>query len=94
MTFDNNVPTKFPKISPRGPSGELLLASERAKASFDVDRLTRFMYTEEWLDKMDKVLKVMESEPAFDKSRRYFMGREEKIKVALLKDKRFLEIVK
>jgi acyl-CoA oxidase len=52
------------------------------------------MYTEEWLDKMDKVLKVMESEPAFDKSRRYFMGREEKIKVALLKDKRFLEIVK
>ncbi|KAI8886274.1 acyl-CoA oxidase [Backusella circina FSU 941] len=94
MTFDNNVPTKFPKLSPKGPSGELLLASERAKASFDVQRLTRFMYTEEWLEKMNKVLKVMESEPAFDKSRRYFTGREEKIKIALKKDSRFLQVVK
>lgn len=94
MTFDNNVPTKFPKLAPKGPSGELFLANERAKGTFDVNELAKFMYTEEWLQKMYKVLEVMESEPAFDKTNRYYLSREDKISSSLWKDKRLIEVVK
>ncbi|KAG2207649.1 hypothetical protein INT46_005060 [Mucor plumbeus] len=94
MTFDNNVPTKFPKLAPKGPSGELFLANERAKGTFDVNELAKFMYTEEWLQKMYKVLEVMESEPAFDKTNRYYLSRKDKISSSLWKDKRLIEVVK
>ncbi|GAN05440.1 acyloxidase [Mucor ambiguus] len=94
MTFDNNVATKFPKLAPKGPSGELFLANERAKGTFDVNELAKFMYTEEWLQKMHKVLEVMESEPAFDKTNRYYMSRKDKISTSLWKDKRLIEVVK
>lgn len=94
MTFDNNVPTKFPNLAPKGPSGELFLANERAKGSFDVNELSKFMYTEEWLQKMNKVLEVLESEPAFDKTHRYYMNRKEKISSSLWKDRRIIEVAK
>lgn len=94
MTFDNNVATKFPKLAPKGPSGELFLANERAKGTFDVNELAKFMYTEEWLQKMHKVLEVMESEPAFDKTNRYYMSRKDKISTSLWKDKRIIEVAK
>jgi acyl-CoA oxidase len=94
MSFDNNVPTKFPNLPPKGPSGELFLANERAKGTFDVNELSKFMYSEEWLQKMNKVLEVLESEPAFDKTNRYFMSRKDKIASSLWKDKRLVEVVK
>lgn len=94
MSFNNNIPTTFPNVPPRGPSGELLLAAERAKAAFDVQKLSEYMYTPEWLDKMNKVLKVLESEPAFDKADRYYQSREDKIASGLRKDKRLVELVK
>lgn len=94
MSFDNNVATKFPKLAPKGPSGELLLASERAKGSFNVNELSKFMYTEDWLQRMYKVLEVLENEPAFDKSDRYYLSREDKITSSLWKDKRIVELVR
>ncbi|KAI8088712.1 acyl-CoA dehydrogenase/oxidase C-terminal [Halteromyces radiatus] len=94
MSFDNNIPTKFPKLEPRGPAGELLLASERAKASFDVKELSKFMYGEQWLAKMDKVLNVISNEPAFDKTGRYYESRQERVANGFKKDKRLIELVK
>jgi acyl-CoA oxidase len=94
MSFDNNVPTKFPKLAPKGPSGELFLANERAKGTFDVNELSKFMYTEEWLQRMNKVLEVMENDPAFDKTDRYYLSRKDKIANSLYKDKRLIEVVK
>lgn len=92
MTFNNNVATKFPNLKPRGPGGEALLEAERAKTSFDVKALSKFMYTEEWLDKMNRVLQVVENEPAFDKTNRYHQSRTEKITTGLWKDKRMAEL--
>lgn len=94
MSFDNNVPTKFPKLAPKSPSGELLLASERAQGSFDVNELSKFMYTDDWLQRMYKVLAVLENEPAFDKTDRYYLSRKDKITSSLWKDNRLVELVK
>ncbi|KAI9274257.1 acyl-CoA dehydrogenase/oxidase C-terminal [Sporodiniella umbellata] len=92
MSFDNNVPTKFPQLAPKEPSGELFLANERAKSTFDVNELSKFMYTEKWLQKMNRVLQVLESEPAFDKKGRYYQSREDKVNTSLWKDKRIIEV--
>ncbi|KAL0078780.1 acyl-CoA dehydrogenase/oxidase C-terminal [Phycomyces blakesleeanus] len=92
--MSNNIPTRFPDLAPKGPSGELLLAAERAKTSFDVKDLSRFMYTKKWLDKMTQITEVLESEPAFDKTNRYYQSREEKISTSLWKDRRLTELVK
>jgi acyl-CoA oxidase len=94
MTFQNNVSTKFPNLKPRGPGGATLLAAERAKTSFDVNSLSKFMYTEEWLNNMNKVLKVIENEPAFDKSTRYYQSRADKISTGLWKDRRMAELAR
>lgn len=94
MTFDNNIPTKFPDLEPRGPSGELLLAQERAQASFDVKQLSNFMYGEKWLNKMNNVLEIISKEPAFDKTGRYYESREERVSNGFKKDKRLVELVK
>ncbi|KAI8391735.1 acyl-CoA dehydrogenase/oxidase C-terminal [Radiomyces spectabilis] len=94
MSFDNNVPTKFPALAPKAPSGDLLLAHERAKAQFNVDELSKFMYTEEWLNKMHKVLKVLETEPAFDKTNRYYESRQQRVGSAYMKDKRLIELIR
>ncbi|KAG2194869.1 hypothetical protein INT47_002663 [Mucor saturninus] len=94
MSFDNNVATKFPKLAPKSPSGELLLASERAQGSFDVNELSKFMYTDDWLQRMYKVLAVLENEPAFDKTDRYYLSRKDKITSSLWKDSRLVELVK
>ncbi|CDH48764.1 acyl-oxidase [Lichtheimia corymbifera JMRC:FSU:9682] len=93
-SFNNNIPTKFPAVGPAAPNGDLLLANERAKASFDVKEMSKFMYTEEYLNKMYKVLEVLESEPAFDKSNRYHESRPEKIASSLWKDKRLVDLQK
>lgn len=94
ILMDNNVATKFPKLAPKGPSGELLLANERAKGTFDVEELSKYMYSEEWLQKMSKVLQVLETEPAFDKTNRYYQTRKEKITTSLWKEKRLIEIAR
>lgn len=94
MSFDNNVATKFPNLAPKGPSGELFLANERAKATFDVEELSKFMYTEGQLQKINKVLQVLESDPAFDKTNRYYESREDKITTSLWKDRRLIEVAK
>lgn len=94
MSFNNNVATKFPNLKPRGPGGEALLAAERAKTNFDVKALSKFMYTEEWLNKMNQVLEVIENEPAFDKTGRYYQSRTDKISTGLWKDKRMVELAR
>lgn len=94
MSFNNNVATKFPNLKPRGPGGEALLNAERAKTSFDIKELSKFMYTEEWLTKMNNVLQVITTDPAFDKSNRYYQSRTDKISTGLWKDKRMIELAR
>lgn len=79
-SINNQEPVKFPDFEPKGPPGSKVLEQERAKASFDVDALTKFMYGEQWLQSLERVLPVLETDPAFDKSKRYFPNRQERIR--------------
>lgn len=94
MAFDNNVPTKFPTIEPKAPLGPDLLMMERSKASFDISALTELMYTKSWLTKRNKVLSIIENDPAFSKSTRYYESRDAKIAAGYRKDKRLIELTR
>lgn len=93
-SINNQEPVKFPDLEPKGPPGSKVLEQERAKASFDVDALTKFMYGEQWLQSLERVLPVLETDPAFDKSKRYFQNRQERIHHAYDKDKRIIELAR
>ncbi|KAI8145925.1 acyl-CoA dehydrogenase/oxidase [Fennellomyces sp. T-0311] len=91
--FNNKVPTKFPKgLKPKSPSGSDLLQAERAKATFNVDSLSKFVYGQDYLERLNRITRVLESEPAFEKTQRYYQSRPEKLAHAYEKDKRAVEL--
>ncbi|KAG0220452.1 hypothetical protein BGX31_011009, partial [Mortierella sp. GBA43] len=77
---------RFPDLPPSGPQGSDLLAQERSRTTFSVHELSNYMYGEEYLERQEKMLALIESEPAFDKSNRYYLGRTERFAGALRKD--------
>lgn len=79
--------------SPAGTHGTRLLEIERSKASFSVEELKLYIHGEERLQRMDKILPVLTSDPHFDKSKIHYMSRTEKYKHGLSKEKRLAQIV-
>ncbi|KAG0258688.1 hypothetical protein BG011_003146 [Mortierella polycephala] len=77
---------RFPDLPPSEPQGSDLLAQERARTTFSAHDLSNYLYGEEYLERQEKMLTLIEDEPAFDKSNRYFLGRTERFAGALKKD--------
>ena len=90
--FNNNVPTKFPKLEPKTPAGPDLIQAERAKASFNVGAVSKFILGEDYLARMNKIVPILESEPAFEKTQRYFQSRYERHAHGYEKDNRMIEL--
>ncbi|KAF9108300.1 hypothetical protein BGX27_008404 [Mortierella sp. AM989] len=85
---------RFPNLPPSEPQGFDLLNQERAKNTFGVKELSIFLYGEEVLQRQDRLLALIENEPAFDKSDRYFQGRTERFDHALRKDFELIKLGK
>lgn len=83
---------KFPALRPADPQGSDLLAAERARASFSINDLGVYMYGEEWIDRLNRILEILENDPAMDKSKRYYSGRDERFQSALWSAKRMVEL--
>ena len=79
-------------LKPSGPQGSELLQQERAKSSLDVDQLADFMFTREILQRNERILKILQAEPIFDKSQNYFRGRTSRIEAALARGKRLQQL--
>ncbi|KAH8892814.1 acyl-CoA oxidase [Thozetella sp. PMI_491] len=75
-----------------GPKGSELLSAERAKSAVDGDKLANYLFTAEVLARNDRLLRILESEPVFDKSQNYFRGRESRIEAALARGKRLRQL--
>jgi len=83
---------KFPDLPLPQPSGSQILARERSKATFDSDELARYIHGDEYLDRQDRLLKILESEPLFNKSDVYYQGRDEKFRASMAKAKRMIQV--
>jgi acyl-CoA oxidase len=74
-------------LTPSGPQGSELIAQERAKSNIDVDQLADFLFTKEVLARNNKILKILQADPVFDKSQNYFRGRTDRLEAALARAK-------
>ncbi|KAI1616046.1 acyl-CoA oxidase [Exophiala viscosa] len=79
-------------LKPSGPQGSELLSQERAKSNLNVDQLAGFMFTKAILERNDRILRILQAEPVFDKSQNYFSGRTERIEASLAKGKRLQQL--
>ncbi|KAG0247460.1 hypothetical protein BG011_001449, partial [Mortierella polycephala] len=72
---------------------QLDIAAERAKCTFNPTLLTPLFYGgEEKMKQLKRIEAMVDSEPVFDRSDRYFLGRTERFKRALPMVKRYVEL--
>lgn len=79
-------------LKPAPPQGGELVQTEREKSTLDVERLSNLLFTKEALDRRNGILRILENEKIFDKSRDYFDGRVDKFKTALARAKRLRQL--
>ncbi|TAQ84584.1 hypothetical protein B7494_g7088 [Chlorociboria aeruginascens] len=79
-------------LKPAPPQGTDLIQAEREKSKISVEKLSNFLFTKEVLERQDRILKILQSEEVFDKSRNYFDGRVDKFKTALARAKRLRQL--
>ncbi|KAG9531247.1 acyl-CoA oxidase, partial [Aureobasidium melanogenum] len=79
-------------LKPAGIQGTELLSQERAKSNVNVDALSTFLFTQEGIDRKQKILKILEQEKVFDKSQNYFAGRIDRFETALARAKRLRQL--
>ncbi|KIX95112.1 uncharacterized protein Z520_09028 [Fonsecaea multimorphosa CBS 102226] len=87
-----NNPEWVKALKPSGPQGSELLSQERAKSNLNVDQLADFMFTREILERNERILKILQADPVFDKSQNYFRGRISRIEAALARGKRLQQL--
>jgi acyl-CoA oxidase len=80
------------KLKPAGTTGTELLTMERNKSTLPTRKLTEYLHGVEWLDMRDSILKILESEKVFDKSKNYFSGRIQRFEAALARAKRLRQL--
>ncbi|KAF9312334.1 hypothetical protein BGZ91_006559 [Linnemannia elongata] len=72
---------------------QLDIAAERAKCTFDPSQLTALFYGgEEKMKRLKAIEAMVDREPVFDRTDRYFLGRTERFKRALPMVKRYVEL--
>lgn len=83
---------KFPDLPILPPGGTEILTRERSKATFEVDDLAKYIHGEEYLERQERLLRIIENEPLFDKSDVYYQGRNDKFRSSMAKAKRMIQV--
>lgn len=84
---------QFPDLPVPEPSGEEILRRERSKATFDSEELARYIHGDEYLERQERLLQILENEPLFDKSDNYYQGRDAKFRASMAKAKRMIQVM-
>jgi acyl-CoA oxidase len=81
-------------LKPAGTPGSQLLAIERKKASFDTAQMSEYLHGREYLQRDAELVELLKNDPsgAFDKSNWAYLGRTDKFRTALRKDKRLAQL--
>lgn len=87
------TPDWVKQLKPSGVQGHELLAAERASSNIPVQKLEELLHTKEVIQRRNQITELLKSEPVFDKSQNYFMGRTDRFERALAREKR-LRILK
>ena len=82
------TPDWVKQSKPSGIQGTELLAAERASSNIPVQKLEELLHTKDVIQRRNKITDLLKSEPVFDKSQNYFMGRIDRFERALAREKR------
>jgi len=77
-----------------GLTGSQLLEIERKKASFSSSDLASYIHGDDYLQKRAAMVELLSNDEsgAFDKSKIHYLGRTDKFRAALTKDKRLAQL--
>lgn len=75
-----------------GRPGKKCLEVERERSNIDVDKLATYMFTDEVLDRNERLLNILKAEPVFDKTQNYFRGRNSRIEASLARGKKLRQL--
>lgn len=87
------TPDWVKQLKPSGPQGHELLAAERAGSNISAEKLEELLHTKEDIEMTKRILSILKSDKAFDKSQNLFQGRIDRFAGALAREKR-LRILK
>lgn len=81
-------------LKPAGAPGSQLLAIERKKASFDSKQMAEYLFGKKYLERDAELVELLSNDPsgAFEKSKWGYLGRTDKFRIALKKDKRLAQL--
>ncbi|TPX45691.1 acyl-CoA oxidase [Chytriomyces confervae] len=88
------IPGFFYDLKPAEPQGANSLQVERAKATFDSSKMTRFLFTNYLGGIVNEVQDVLENDETFSKENRYYMGRSERFLDRLKMDSKFAQLAR
>ncbi|KAJ0115615.1 cyloxidase [Diaporthe amygdali] len=80
------------QLKPASPQGADILVEERSKSNVNVDQLAEFLFTKKTLQQKEAIVKTLSAEPVFDKSKNYFLSREDRFQAALARGKRIEQL--
>lgn len=86
------VPQWVRDLKPSNPQGSDILNQERAASKVNVDQLSTFLFGKEELQRKREILRILQSEPVFEKSQDYFSGRVDKFERALGRAKKLRQL--
>ncbi|KAH9826779.1 Peroxisomal acyl-coenzyme A oxidase 1 [Teratosphaeria destructans] len=83
------MPDFTDNLKPAAPHGSDILATERSQSDVPVDELSRHLLCRnDFLHRQDRVLKVLEKDPLFNKSRQLNLSRPERYQLGLARAKK------
>lgn len=85
-------PSWVKALRPTEPQGSALLTAERRQSTLESARLTKYIYTDEELERQERLLRIIENDEAFDKSQNYFEDRVKRYERSLRRAKRLAQL--
>ncbi|EFW16660.1 acyl-CoA oxidase [Coccidioides posadasii str. Silveira] len=79
-------------LRPAPPDGATIIAQERARSSIPVDQLAGYLLTPDFLERQDRVLKVLLKEPVFKKTNQANLSRPDRYKLGLARGKKIRQL--
>ncbi|KAK9708766.1 hypothetical protein K7432_009416 [Basidiobolus ranarum] len=79
-------------LKPSEPHTSSFLIKEREQSSLNSKQLSLYIHGEEFLERQERLLNIIENDPVFSKTIRCYQGRSQRILNAMRKDKRILEL--
>jgi len=79
-------------LTPSSPQGNDLLAQERNRSQLPVQSVSEFLFSKEHLEDKNRILKLLQRDPVFDKTPDYYAGRSDRFERALARAKRLRQL--